>query len=178
MDEIIGFDEQIGSPLRRAFIKTPVRRAATPATPVRRAATPATPIKSAARPVMPARSFVRPATPAQAAARPAQIPLKKASPARGGIFSKIIKKPVRQAAVIKPSGQVVPVSKLIRTTNPAQVQAASPIQRSFMPVDLPYQKQQPASKPLKLTATNYKLSTNINLIEPPVDSGVANYYGK
>jgi hypothetical protein len=72
----------------------------------------------------------------------------------------------------------LPVSNLTKITNRMQVNRATPIQKSFMPVDLPYQNFAPQTKPMKITATNYSLSTNIDLIEPPVDAGTSNYYGK
>lgn len=88
------------------------------------------------------------------------------------------KRVMPKQAVIKPTGQVIPVKALTKTTNPTAVTAATPVQRSFMPVDLPYQKLQPTSKPMKLVNTPYTLTTNINLIEPAVDPGIQNYYGK
>ena len=70
------------------------------------------------------------------------------------------------------------VKNLTRITNPATVKKATPIQRSFMPVDLPYKNFVPKTKRLKIPATNYSLSTSIDLIQPSVDGGTSNYYGK
>jgi len=83
----------------------------------------------------------------------------------------------RAVEIAKQKG-IIPVSTLTRVTNPMQVNRATPIQKSFMPVDLPYQNFAPNTAPLRITATNYKLPTSINLVEPSVDAGTPNYYGK
>lgn len=74
--------------------------------------------------------------------------------------------------------KAIPVNQLTRVTNRNQVNIATPIQKSFMPVDLPYVNFAPKTQALKIPATNYSLPTNINLVEPAVDAGTANYYGK
>jgi hypothetical protein len=212
MDEILGFDEQIGrmpfKPVTRVAPKRPVTRVApgrpvtrvSPKMPVTRVA-PKMPVTRVApgRPVTrvaPGRPVTRvapkmpvtrvaPGRPVTRVApgrpvtritpgKPAQI--RKIAP--GTRFTKAVKKAMPKQAVIKPNGQVIPVTRLTQTTQPAAVKAANPIQRSFMPVDLPYQSKQPASKPLRLTATNYALPVNVNLIEPAVDAGMQDYYGK
>ena len=86
----------------------------------------------------------------------------------------------KQRAVMPqaPQQRALPVSNLTKITNRMQVNRATPIQKSFMPVDLPYQNFAPQTKPIKITATNYSLPTNIDLVEPAVDAGIVNYYGK
>jgi hypothetical protein len=74
--------------------------------------------------------------------------------------------------------QPIPVRALTNVTAPTAVKAATPIQRSYMPVDLPYQTVPPKTKRIKITATNFSLPTDIDLIEPSVDAGTTNYYGK
>ena len=102
----------------------------------------------------PLKKIIRPATPAKPVLRPA-------TPA----------KPVLRPAI--------PVSKLIKTTNPIAVKSVNPIQRSYMPVDLPYETMNEKNQPkMKLTATNFELSTDLDMVQPPVDSGMSNYYGK
>ena len=182
MDEIIGFSKQIKA--RKAT--RPAIKQARPATrPAMQPTRPATrPAMQPARPAtMPAtRQATRPAMqPARPTTRPAQIKLKPiARPTtRPAMQARpATKKVMPKQAIIKPSGQIIPVRTLTRITNPTLVKKATPIQRSFMPVDLPYQTIAPKTKPMLLPATNYKLTTSIDLVEPPVDAGISNYYGK
>jgi hypothetical protein len=67
---------------------------------------------------------------------------------------------------------------LTMVTNPTAVKSANPVQRSFMPVDLPYKNFAPKTKRLKIPATNFSLSTSIDLVQPAVDGGTNDYYGK
>jgi len=87
-------------------------------------------------------------------------------------------KMIQKAIAVAQQKAPVPVSTLTRVTNPMQVNRATPIQKSFMPVDLPYQNFAPVTKPIKIPATNFTLPTNIDLVEPSVDAGTSNYYGK
>ena len=91
----------------------------------------------------------------------------------------------RPMAIVKPSGAIIPVqnkaipvSQLTQTTNPRAVMNVSAVQRTFMPVDLPYQTPTPNSKIVRLVNTPYSYAVNIDMIEPSVDSGAGNYYGK
>jgi hypothetical protein len=70
------------------------------------------------------------------------------------------------------------IQKLTKITNPSIVQNVSPIQRSFMPVDLPYETMSKKRYAMKIPATNFSMPTNIDLVQPPVDGGTSNYYGK
>jgi len=70
------------------------------------------------------------------------------------------------------------LQKLTKITNPSIVQNVSPIQRSFMPVDLPYETISKKKYGMKIPATNFAMPTNIDLVQPPVDGGTSNYYGK
>jgi hypothetical protein len=70
------------------------------------------------------------------------------------------------------------LQKLTKITNPSIVQNVSPIQRSFMPVDLPYETMTKKRYAMKIPATNFAMPTNIDLVQPPVDGGTSNYYGK
>ena len=70
------------------------------------------------------------------------------------------------------------LQKLTKITNPSIVQNVSPIQRSFMPVDLPYETISKKRYAMKIPATNFAMPTNIDLVQPPVDAGTSNYYGK
>jgi len=65
---------------------------------------------------------------------------------------------------------------------PAIVKNLTPIQQSFLKTDLPYQVisknnyGQPKTKFLKNTPLKFNI--DIDQIQPPVDSGISNYYGK
>jgi hypothetical protein len=65
---------------------------------------------------------------------------------------------------------------------PAVVKNLTPTQRSFLKTDLPYQVisknnfDQPTTQVIKNTP--FKFNINIDQIQPPVDGGISNYYGK
>jgi hypothetical protein len=65
---------------------------------------------------------------------------------------------------------------------PAVVKNLTPTQRSFLKTDLPYQVisknnfGQPTTQVIKNTP--FKFNINIDQIQPPVDGGISNYYGK
>jgi len=124
-----------------------------------------------ARKSMPAASIVRKAVPTSnimtRAVRAANI-ARKSMPA-----ASIVRKAVPQKG-----GLFANIKKLIQTTNPSVVKAVSPVQRSFMPVDLPYETQSNKKSVMRIPATNFAMPTNIDLIQPPVDGGTSNYYGK
>lgn len=85
----------------------------------------------------------------------------------------------RQINPTLPSNSILnKVSQLIKNTNPNIVRQASPIQRSFMPIDLPFQNVNKKSYGMKIPATNFALPTNIDLVQPSVDGGTFDYYGK
>jgi len=97
--------------------------------------------------------------------------------------------PIKQALAIKkmtsqinptlPSNSILnKVSQLIKNTNPSIVKQASPIQRSYMPIDLPYETFTNKKTAMKIPATNFAMSTDADLVQPPVDGGTFNYYGK
>jgi hypothetical protein len=113
------------------------------------------------RRAVPASNIIRKAVQAPSMVRravPAASMVRKAVPQKGGLFANI--------------------KKLIQTTNPSVVKAVSPVQRSFMPVDLPYETQSNKKSVMRIPATNFAMPTNIDLIQPPVDGGTSNYYGK
>jgi hypothetical protein len=70
------------------------------------------------------------------------------------------------------------IKKLTQTTNPSIVKAATPIQRSYMPIDLPYETMSKKKYAMKIPNTNFAFSTDVDLVQPPVDGGIINYYGK
>lgn len=152
MDEITGFNEQIGSPLRNIF-KT-----------IKRAMTPAEQIRFLNRP------------------NPAQI--KRKSMIQKAIMQKkiqarnlaqVIKAQAnRQCMSKKPSVNKIFSSKI----SPTLVKSLNEVQRSYLRTDLPYQKPSPAPRYAKIKNTPFSLPIEIDSIQPPVDAGMINYYGK
>jgi len=65
---------------------------------------------------------------------------------------------------------------------PAVVKNLNPTQRSFLKTDLPYQVisknnfGQPTTQVIKNTP--FKFNISVDQIQPPVDGGISNYYGK
>jgi hypothetical protein len=188
--DIIGFDAQINAP--RAITKLinkskairPVATAPIPvATAPRPVATAPRPVTMAPRPVVttPKKVF---SMPRPIAPRPvATAPRPKANiKMTAKTFSNVM--PTSPAAdraimqIVKQNGKSIPVSSLRKTRNANIVEKVSPVQRSYMPVDLPYQKVTPKSKMVRIVNTPFVYPVNINMIEPAVDSGVSNYYGK
>lgn len=80
--------------------------------------------------------------------------------------------------------QSMPASKAAETIfnapiTPALVNTLDPVQRSFLRTDLPYNRV-PTQKPrlTRLKNTPFVLRSDIDAIQPPVDAGSGNYYGK
>jgi len=136
------------APIKKALATRAMVRKSVPAANMVRKSVPAA---SMVRQAVPAANMVRQAVPAPSMVR-------QAMPQKGGFFSNI--------------------KKLVQVTNPSIVKAVSPIQRSFMPVDLPYETMSKKRYAMKIPATNFAMSTNIDLVQPPVDGGTSNYYGK
>jgi hypothetical protein len=75
-------------------------------------------------------------------------------------------------------------ARSIRNLNPtpAVVRNLNPTQRSFLKTDLPYQVisknnfGQPTTQVIKNTP--FKFNISVDQIQPPVDGGISNYYGK
>lgn len=150
------------------------------------------PIKSIVMPkeTMPVKSVLMP----KAAMPVKSLPMPKAAmPIKSAVMPKTItpqkfrqlqvaqafkQKFPKASAIVKNTCQIVPISKLTQTTEPAEVLAANPVQRSYMPVDLPYQTIKSKSPRVKLKNTPFSYSADIDMIEPPVDSGISDYYGK
>lgn len=109
--------------------------------------------------------------------------IKKSTP-KQGIFKRLTNQvktmPVKTMPVRSMPVKSMPITAKLLTmvTNPTAVKRANPVQRSFMPVDLPYKNFAPKTKRLKIPATNFSLTTDIDLIQPSVDGGTSNYYGK
>ena len=96
----------------------------------------------------------------------------------------IIKNEVRQ---MEQSLQKLPATKEAQAIfnlppTPAIVQNLNPVQRSFLKTDLPYKIisknnfGQPTTKFLKYTPLKFNI--DIDQIQPSVDAGISDYYGK
>jgi hypothetical protein len=66
----------------------------------------------------------------------------------------------------------------MRNVTPATFKKMSDVQKSFARVDLPYQAVTPPTRVMRIKNSPVNLPININMIEPAVDAGVSNYYGK
>jgi len=141
---------------KQALVKTMQKGKPLPA-PIKKALA----TRAMVRKSVPAANMVRKSVPAPSMVRqsvPAPSMVRKAMQQKGDFFSNI--------------------KKLVQVTNPSIVKAVSPIQRSFMPVDLPYETMSKKNNAMKIPATNFAMPTNIDLVQPPVDGGTSNYYGK
>jgi hypothetical protein len=106
---------------------------------------------------------------------PAQVPFSQKKAVTNRITQTVATKIVQRREATR---QPIPVKALTKVTASKAVTAATPIQRSYMPVDLPYQTLPPKTKRLKIPATKFSLPTDIDLVQPSVDAGTTNYYGK
>lgn len=218
MEDIIGFEDQIGASfarvIKRATVLTPAgaavtvaRKATAKKQPVRIQTTKGKAMDQAiakriatGKPIPPAikraidkrQATGKPLPPAikkavavkkpiaakRSVVAPAQVPFKRMNVQRAqvtakqqAVATKIVKR--REA-----TGKPIPVRALTQVTAPTAVKAATPIQRSYMPVDLPYQTIDEKTKPMRIPATKFALPTSVDLVQPPVDAGTVDYYGK
>ena len=150
----IATSKPIPAPVKQSLIKTIQQGKQLPAV-IKQALA----VKKMVRQSMPQMPIKKPITSVRQA-MPAQVtrPINPTMPTKSSIFSNI--------------------SKLVQTKNPSVVKSVNPVQRSFMPVDLPYETMSNKQTAMRIPATNFALATNIDLVQPPVDSGSSNYYGK
>lgn len=90
------------------------------------------------------------------------------------VMAPVSKSPILTAKQFKNINSKLKAAK----QRPNQLLKLNDVARSFAKVDLPYQKVTPSTKFVKLKNTPLNLPVNINMIEPAVDSGSQNYYGK
>jgi hypothetical protein len=95
------------------------------------------------------------------------------------VASKKVMAPVSKSPILT-AKQFSNINSKLRVAKqrPNQLLKLNDVARSFAKVDLPFQKVTPATKFQKLKNTPLNLPININMIEPAVDSGIQNYYGK
>lgn len=95
------------------------------------------------------------------------------------VATKKVKAPVSKSPILTAKQFNNMNSKLkAAKQRPNQLLKLNDVDRSFLKVDLPYQKITPSTKFVKLKNTPLNLPININMIEPAIDSGSQNYYGK
>jgi len=90
------------------------------------------------------------------------------------VMAPVSKSPILTAKQFKNINSKLQAAK----QRPNQLLKLNDVARSFAKVDLPFQKVTPPTKFQKLKNTPLNLPVNINMIEPAVDSGIQNYYGK
>jgi hypothetical protein len=95
------------------------------------------------------------------------------------VASKKVMAPVSKSPILT-AKQFKNINSKLRAAKqrPNQLLKLNDVARSFAKVDLPFQKVTPPTKFQKLKNTPLNLPVNINMIEPAVDSGIQNYYGK
>jgi hypothetical protein len=216
MEDIIGFEDQIGANFLRVFnkairrplqaaktaVKTPVKRAGFFSTVKKQTAKGAAIDKNLAQRIakgMPIPAKIRTAiVKRQATGKPLPPAIKRAvaikktnlfraksmpfnnMPTRSMPTRSMPATPINPTMFTPRQAPTMPITAkaLTMVTNPTAVKSANPVQRSFMPVDLPYKNFAPKTKRLKIPATNFSLSTSIDLVQPSVDGGTSDYYGK
>lgn len=77
---------------------------------------------------------------------------------------------------LSPQNQITTIREVAIT--PQNMAQLNPIQQSFSKADLPYQPIIKKRPRIKLKNSPLTYSTSINMIEPSVDGGMSNYYGK
>jgi hypothetical protein len=161
---------------KQALVKTMQKGKPLPA-PIKKALA----TRAMVRKSVPAASMVRKSMPAASIIRksvPAASMVSKSVPAANMVRKSMPAANIVRQAMSQKDGFFSNIKKLVQTTNPSIVKAVSPIQRSFMPVDLPYETMSKKKYAMKIPATNFAMPTNIDLVQPPVDAGTKNYYGK
>lgn len=152
MNEITGFDDQIGNPFKKVLQR------------IKRAMTPAQQIQFVSRP-----------TPAQ---------IKRKSMVQKAIMQKKIQARNLAQVIKAQANRVVntkkPTAKQLFSAkvSPTLVKSLNDVQRSFLRTDLPYQPVAPKPKFSRIKNTPFRYPIEIDSIQPPVDAGMTNFYGK
>jgi len=150
--DIIGFNEQIGNPFRKIAQK------------VKRAMTPAAQIK-----------FVSKTTPAQ---------IKKKAMVQSAILNKKVQARNLAQVIKAQANRVVaakkPTAKQLFSAKvtPTLAKSLTSVQRSFLKTDLPYRPMSPKPKFSRIKNTPFRYPIDIDSIQPGVDAGMINFYGK
>jgi hypothetical protein len=80
----------------------------------------------------------------------------------------------RVVAAKKPTAKQLFSAKV----TPSLAKSLNDVQRSFLRTDLPYRPVAPKPKMAKLKNTPFRYPIEIDSIQPPVDAGMVNFYGK
>lgn len=203
--DITGFDEQIGATFAKGM-KNMVKKTASKTTPKAVVLKPSTTLKKvqmvkksalmpraqqiAVKPATMMKKVVAVKTPVLP--RQQQLPLpfakKKILVKPTPIFSTdkkkvVVKSPVVTTQKVLPNIQTLSPQnqiKLVRSkpVTPQNMATLTEVQRSFSKADLPYRPVVKSNPIVRVKNTPIAYSTSIDMIEPPVDSGTQNYYGK
>jgi hypothetical protein len=146
------------------------------------------------RVVAPSRSvFVKPTQPSRIVTAKQFRKLKSAPVARPTMVTRPSAPALRPTMVTRPSApasrpimvtrpsapvKVFSTDGTLRNVSPSTFKQMSDVKRSFARVDLPFQPVTPPTKFVRIKNSPINLPVNINMIEPAVDSGVKDYYGK
>jgi hypothetical protein len=133
------------------------------------------------RAVVPSRSvFVKPTQPSRIVTAKQFRKLKSAPVTRPTMVTRPSAPVTRPMMVTRPSApiKVFSTDGNMRNVTPATFKQMSDVQRSFARVDLPYQAVTPPTRVMRIKNSPVNLPININMIEPAVDAGVQDYYGK
>ena len=153
MDEITGFDNQVGNPFKR--IAQQIKRAMYPAQQIQ---------------------FVSRPTPAQIKRKSMmqRAMIEKKIKARN--LAQVIKAQAnRLVSAKKPTAKQLMSAKV----TPTLVKSLNDVQKSFLKTDLPYRPVSPKPKIVKIKNSPFRYPIEIDSIQPPVDAGVGvNFYGK
>lgn len=153
MDEITGFNEQIGNPFKKVMQR------------VKRAMNPAQQIK-----------FVSRMTPAQIKRKSMVQKAILQKKIKDRNLAQVIKAQAnRLVSAKKPTAKQLMSAKV----TPTLVKSLNDVQKSFLKTDLPYRPVSPKPKIVKIKNSPFRYPIEIDSIQPPVDAGVGiSFYGK
>jgi hypothetical protein len=204
--DIIGFDEQIGATFAKGM-KNMVKKTASKITPKVVVKKPSAPLKKmvmvkpsalipkakavVVKPAPMAKKIVA-VKPSALMPRAQQVPIsfpkKKILVKPTPIFSTDKKKVMFQKNIVTTQKVLPNIQKLspqnqikvVRSepVTPQTMAVLNPVQRSFTKADLPYRPVVKSNPIVRIKNTPISYSTSIDMIEPPVDAGTTNYYGK
>ena len=126
-------------------------------------------------------------TPAQQikfVSRPTSAQIKKKSMVQKAVMQKKIQARNLAQVIKAQANRVVqakkPTAKQLFSAKvtPTLAKSLNDVQRSFLKTDLPYRPVAPKPKFVRMKNTPFKYPIDIDSIQPSVDAGVSNYYGK
>jgi hypothetical protein len=203
--DITGFDEQIGATFAKG-IKNMVKKTASKITPKVVVKKPLSPLKKmvAVKPsalIQRAQAAVKKAAPMptkmvavnpsvlqRMQQVPTSLPKKRKVVKSTPIFStdkkriKAKRQVVTTQRVLPSVTRLAPQNQIMvvrsQPVTPQTMAVLNPVQRSFTKADLPYRPVVKSNPIVRIKNTPISYSTSIDMIEPSVDAGASNYYGK